>query len=139
MFEIEYVIDLQWNNAEHTSFTCVVKYAGFAEAVPAGINGQDTTEHIREIWTNGNAGVYGTIAEYVPPVATAGQNKTEAKNLLAATDWVNEPDVYDPANNPHLTNRSEFITYRDAIRPIAVNPVAGNLNWPVKPTEVWSN
>ena len=67
MFTVEYVKDLKWDNAEHTSFSCIVKYAEFNEEMPAGINGTDPYAHVQEIWTKGNAGDYGVIAEYEPP------------------------------------------------------------------------
>jgi hypothetical protein len=66
MFTIEYVKDLKWCNAEHTVFECVAKYAEFNEEHPSGINATDPYAHINEIWTKGNAGEYGVIAEYVP-------------------------------------------------------------------------
>ena len=69
MFTIEYVKDLQWCDAEHTFFSCAVKYAEFNEEHPSGINATDSYAHIQEIWTKGNAGEYGVIAEYVPPPA----------------------------------------------------------------------
>ena len=67
MFTIEYVKDLQWCDAEHIMFSCVVKYEEFNEEHPSGINATDSYEHIHTIWTKGNAGEYGVIAEYVPP------------------------------------------------------------------------
>jgi hypothetical protein len=67
MFTIQYVKDLKWENAEHTFFSCVVKYEEFNEEHPSGINGTDFYAHIQEIWAKGNAGEYGVIAEYVPP------------------------------------------------------------------------
>ena len=67
MFIVEYVKDLEWCDAEHTLFTCVVKYAEFDEEHPSGINATDHYAHIQEIWTKANAGEYGEIAEYVPP------------------------------------------------------------------------
>jgi UDP-3-O-[3-hydroxymyristoyl] glucosamine N-acyltransferase len=67
MFTVESVTNLQWANEEHTSFSCVVKYAQFNEEHPAGINATDSYAHIQEIWTKANAGDYGVIAEYVPP------------------------------------------------------------------------
>jgi hypothetical protein len=67
MFTIRYVKNLQWENAEHTFFSCVVKYAEFDEEHPSGINGTDPYPHIQEIWAKGNAGEYGVIAEYVAP------------------------------------------------------------------------
>lgn len=82
--------------------------------------------------------VNGELQHLPDPGASAASNKAEAERRLAATDWVNQPDVYDPANTPHLTNRDAFIVYRSQVRAIAVNPVAGNLNWPTEPTAVWS-
>jgi len=67
MFTVQYVKDLQWADAEHTAFTCVVKYEEFNEEHPSGINGIDRYAHIQEIWAKGNAGEYGPIAEYVAP------------------------------------------------------------------------
>ena len=69
MFTIEYVKDLQWQDADHTFFSCVVKYQQFEEEHPSGVNGVDPTQHIREIWEKANAGDYGVIAEYIPPPA----------------------------------------------------------------------
>jgi hypothetical protein len=67
MFTVEYVKDLQWEDAEHTFFSCVVKYEEFNEEHPSGINATDPYEHIHTIWEKGVAGDYGVIAEYVPP------------------------------------------------------------------------
>lgn len=67
MFTIEYVKDLQWVDADHTMISCVVKYEEFNEEHPSGINGTDSYAHIQEIWKKANEGVYGVIAEYVPP------------------------------------------------------------------------
>lgn len=69
MFTIQYVKNLQWENAEHTMFSCVVKYEEFNEEHPSGINATDQYPHIQEIWTKGNLGEYGVIAEYVAPPA----------------------------------------------------------------------
>lgn len=71
-------------------------------------------------------------------IPSAEINKKQAVARLQVTDWVNEPDVYDPANTPHLLNRQEFLTYRSWVRNIAVNPVTGNLDWPTEPKAVWS-
>ena len=71
-------------------------------------------------------------------IASAQQNKEEAVKRLNETDWVNQPDVYDPANTPHLTNRDEFLSYRAFCRNIAVNPYDGNIDWPTEPKAVWS-
>jgi len=63
--------------------------------------------------------------------------KQQASALLYATDWTTIPDVADPANNPYLTNQAEFLTYRQQLRQLAVNPVADPV-WPTVPTAQWS-
>jgi len=68
MFTIESVTNLEWCDAEHTFFSCNVKYAEFNEVHPTGVNAIDSYAHIQELWTKGNAGEYGVIAEYVPPL-----------------------------------------------------------------------
>lgn len=72
----------------------------------------------------------------IPP--TAEQNKQTAVNKLQATDWTTIPDVADPAkSNPYLSNAQDFVTYRNTIRQYAIYPVAGDINWPAVPQEVW--
>jgi hypothetical protein len=98
-------------------------------------------EEHKKIWQSLNLGRWrlenGVFIE-TEIVPSGLDNKTEAERRLAATDWVNQPDVYDPANTPHLTNRNAFLTYRSQVRVIAVSPTAGNLDWPTEPTAVWS-
>lgn len=72
-----------------------------------------------------------------PGPPTAEENKQTAISLLAATDWVNQPDVRNTAVVPHLVNGNEFDLYRIAVRQYAVTPVAGEIAWPAKPDEVW--
>ena len=73
----------------------------------------------------------------LPP--TAEENKETAVNLLQLNDWTTIPDVSDPSkSNPYLSNVNDFVTYRNAIRQYAVNPVAGNIDWPTPPQEVWT-
>lgn len=132
-----------WANAEQTLINCditVEQYPG--EVLPFTASPEDTAEHGKQIYANAVAGQYGPVGAYVPPPPppppTAEQNKAEAERRLKATDWVNQPDVYDPAITPHLTNRDAFIAYRAAVRGIAVNPTAGNLDWPTEPTATWA-
>jgi hypothetical protein len=77
MFTIKYVKDLKWENAEHTLFSCIVKYKEFDEEHPSGINATDPYAHIHEIWTKGIAGEYGEIAEYVPPLPPKAKPEEE--------------------------------------------------------------
>lgn len=82
-------------------------------------------------WTEAN-----TPKPPVPP--TAEQNKQTATLKLQATDWTTIPDVADPTkSDPYLANAQDFVVYRNAVRQYAVYPVAGNINWPVVPQEVW--
>lgn len=99
----------------------------------------DAEVHGRELHAALLAGVYGDIAPYTPPASTAEENKYEASILLSQTDWVLQEDVVDVTLTPHLLNQSEFITYRAALRQIAVNPVDGNISFPVKPKAQWSS
>ena len=64
--------------------------------------------------------------------------KSQAQQLLQATDWTQLPDVSDTARTPHLLNLADFITYRSQLRTLAVNPVA-NPVFPTVPTEQWSS
>lgn len=83
-------------------------------------------------WTEANTPV-------PPQPPTAEQNKIIAVNKLQATDWTTIPDVGDPTkSNPYLSNVQDFVTYRNAVRQYAINPVAGTINWPALPQEVWT-
>ena len=83
-------------------------------------------------WTEAN-----TPVPPAPP--TAEQNKSTAVNKLQATDWTTIPDVGDSTkSNPYLSNVQDFVTYRNAVRQYAINPVAGDINWPTLPQEVWT-
>lgn len=128
-YTIDHNIDLEINHPEF----------GW---IPFTASPNDVEEIGRNLYSQAISGEFGPIAAYVPPppyVNTSDENKAEAERRLAATDWVNQPDVYDPANIPHLTNRDLFIAYRSQIRVIAVNPVSGNLDWPTEPKAAWSN
>jgi hypothetical protein len=82
-------------------------------------------------WTEANTPV-------PPQPPTAEQNKATAVAKLQATDWTTIPDVADPTkSDPYLANIQDFVVYRNAVRQYAVYPVAGNINWPAVPEEVW--
>lgn len=70
----------------------------------------------------------------------AAGNKTKAQQLLADTDWAATVDINNPQySNPYLANQEAFLTYRSAVRAIAVNPPAVVDPWPVQPTPVWQS
>ena len=84
----------------------------------------------------GNVVNYNAVA--VQEEADKLSCKDQATVILNNTDWTSIADVGDPAKaNPYLVNQADFISYRSAIRALAVNPVA-NPVWPVAPTEQWS-
>jgi hypothetical protein len=84
-------------------------------------------------WTEANTPV-------PPQPPTAEQNKATAVDKLQATDWATIPDVADPLkSNPYLSNAQDFVVYRNSVRQYAVYPVAGDINWPAVPQEVWTN
>ena len=64
MRTVETVSSLKWNNAEHTSFDCVVKFVEFDETLPFTANPVDKYTHTQTIWKNGIAGEFGKIEEY---------------------------------------------------------------------------
>jgi len=72
-----------------------------------------------------------------PP--TAEQNQQTALSFLSATDFTEIPSVSDPSNVPYLKNKDAFVTYRNEVRIFAVYPVPGEITWPVKPVEQWSD
>jgi hypothetical protein len=75
----------------------------------------------------------------VPVPPTAEQNKQTAVNKLQSTDWTTIPTVGDPTkSNPYLSNVQDFVTYRNAVRQYAINPLAGTISWPTVPQEVWT-
>lgn len=91
-----------------------------------------------EFWYNPD--IQLVIPNPPPPPPTAEENNQTAIGLLSATDWATIPDVADPAiSNPYLTNQQAYFDYRNIVRGYTINPVAGDINWPVQPTPIWSN
>ncbi len=134
-----------WANQEKTLIKCTVDFEDIGE-VPFAANPQDHSNHSSSvIFDECVAGNWGAIEDFVEPQApaaplpaTAEQNKSTASRLLLDTDWVELPSVSNSNEPVFLTNKVDFIAYRTALRAIAVNPPAGNLTWPAKPSAVWS-
>jgi hypothetical protein len=102
-------------------------------------------EDITELpsWVNCCLLVWDTANNPPPPPPpeppTAEENKQTAIYLLQQTDWTQIPSVSDPAlSNPYLANKNAFDIYRNSVRQYALNPVAGDINWPLAPQEVWT-
>lgn len=86
-----------------------------------------------------NNGTFVLPLPPAPPVPTAEENKARAINKLKNTDWVECSSVTDPSSTPYLLNKDDFITFRNSIRSIAVNPQEGLIQWPNYPKANWSN
>ena len=82
----------------------------------------------------------GNVVEYDPVAVEEQANitacKQEASQRLYDTDWTTIADVANPVNSPFLSNQADFIVYRNAVRKLAVNPVA-NPTFPDKPDQIW--
>lgn len=65
-------------------------------------------------------------------------NKTQAEDMLKASDWTQYPDVTNTLNVPHLINGDEWVAYRALVRAIVLNPPVTVAEWPTKPEEQWS-
>jgi len=60
-------------------------------------------------------------------------NLITSKILIAATDWSVLPDV-----NLTETSKNNFITYREFLRNIIINPIEGHIDWPPVPVAEWT-
>lgn len=62
------VLNPRWANEEHTMIDCEITTSQFGEEVlPFTASSTDPEAHGRGIFADLVAGVYGAIAEYVPP------------------------------------------------------------------------
>ena len=77
-------------------------------------------------------------AEQLAKQSYIANNKQQAKDLLAQTDWTTIADVTNPAmSNPYLANSADFINYRNQLREIVFNPPDVEIVFPTEPTENW--
>jgi len=131
-----------WANPDRTAVVCQVLFEGQSEYFPFGAVPHDVEAHGVQIYSECVSGKWGPIEDYVEPVRppnTAEANKSIASQLLADTDWAMVPDVADATlSNPYLTNKADFVAYRNLLRAIVISPTTGDLSWPNKPTANWS-
>jgi len=135
------VKNLVWSNVDKTAVICQALFEKQSEYLPFTANPNDGEAHGVQIYSECVSGKWGPIQDYVAPVRppnTAEANKSIASQLLADTDWAMTPDVADATlSNPYLTNKADFVVYRNALRAIVISPTAGDLSWPSKPTANW--
>jgi len=112
--------------------------AGWIEYISSSVQNEPITE--LPAWANCCMTKWTEANTPVPPQPpTAEQNKSTAVSKLNATDWTTIPDVGDPTkSNPYLGNVQDFVVYRNTVRQYAINPIAGDINWPTLPQEVWT-
>ena len=104
---------------------------------------KDTTinEDITELpqWASNAVDAFEVANIPVPFVPTKEYNKAVAMSALYDTDWSTIPDVSDPTkSNPYLTNVAEYVTFRNEMRQIVIDPQDGEISFPSKPKAVWS-
>ncbi len=78
-WKIESVRDLKWVNEEKTLLDCCVKFDKLNEEVPFTIDPNDIYQHSIDLWEKANAGEYGDIEEYTPPLEP---EKNEFEKLM---------------------------------------------------------
>jgi hypothetical protein len=82
-------------------------------------------------WADACLQVWDVANTPVPPTPEQiiAANKTKAEELLLESDWSVLPDV-------PLANKTEWETYRSALRQIAITPTLDPI-WPTKPQTIW--
>ena len=65
--QLEYAKNPIWSNAEHTTIDLIIKWENIDAAYPFTASPNDCEAHGRQIFKLASEGVYGEIAEYVPP------------------------------------------------------------------------
>jgi hypothetical protein len=82
-------------------------------------------------WADACLQVWDVANTPVPPTPEQiiAANKAKAETLLLESDWSVLPDV-------PLANKTEWETYRSALRQIAITPTLDPI-WPTKPQTIW--
>lgn len=119
-----------WANAERTHINITISIDGLngEHLFTAGAN--DPESYGIELYEDIIAGVFGPIAEYVPPSLeeTAALVRYQRDQMLAATDWTQMPDI------PQAT-KDLWQPYRQALRDIPQQAeFPYNIVWPTQPT-----
>lgn len=101
----------------------------------------DTPEYIDNVWTVGWSIVAKTQYEIIQhQEQMMARNKEIAKKILSDTDWSAITSISNPdQSDPYLVNQSDFFTYRNKVRAIAIDPPAvDSIVWPEMPNAEWS-
>jgi hypothetical protein len=133
MIQVLEVKNCEWANPEHTVLNCDARFSHYPnEFMPFSAVASGDTDYAHKIFADALAGVYGEIAEYVPPPAPTAEElaftiRAARDRMLAETDWTQNGDV------PQAT-KDLWMPYRQALRDITDQPDFPNsVVWPVPP------
>jgi Phage tail assembly chaperone protein len=132
------VVNPRWGNAEQTELIVDVNFNHLREElVPFNAAPHDCTEHGPKIYADVMAGMYGSIAAFVPASEQVGfwqtddvieQMMREKRGaLLQATDWTQLPDVPQTMKGP-------YASFRQALRDVpSQSGFPRYIEWPPLP------
>jgi len=129
--QLEYAKQPQWCDAEHTGINVLIRWDGWDAELPFTATKDDPEAHGQQIYQNILAGVYGEIAEFVPPPAPTKEElasaiRQERDLKLAQTDWTQAGDV------PQAI-KTKWSAYRQALRDVPLQPeFPFAVVWPTK-------
>jgi len=141
---INSVRNLQWANKEHTMIDMEVDFDELDEEyVPfTAVETGDPEPHTAVLWANAIAGVYGPIAEWIPPEDVTGVHAMERvrsirDSLLAETDYIEMPTRWSRLTTEQ---QEEWSTYRNALRDLPATYPNVELKWDADYTDTeWFN
>lgn len=132
------VVNPRWGNEAHTELIVDVNFNHLPEdLVPFNAAPHDCTEHGPKIYADVMAGMYGSIAAFVPEPEQVGFWQDDATvekmmrdkrgALLQATDWTQLPDVSQAV-------KDLYAPFRQALRDVPTQPgFPRNVVWPPLP------
>lgn len=133
-----------WSNYQHTMLDMEVDFDELDEDfVPfTAVESGDPEPHTAILWANAIAGLYGPIADFVPPENSVGAEAMEQvrlirNSLLAETDYIEMPTKWATLS---VEKQAEWAAYRNALRDLPVTYPNVEKRWNADYTEcTWYN
>lgn len=69
MLTVEYAYDPVYGDPDHSVINLMVKFVEMPDVLPFSATPYDPEPYGRELYYNAQAGMYGPVAPYVPPVS----------------------------------------------------------------------
>ena len=118
--QLQYAKHPQWSDMGHTGINVLIRWDEWDADLPFTATANDPEAHGQQIYQNALAGVYGEIAEFVPPEPMsrdeqARRVREERDARLATTDWTQAADV------PEAT-KAKWREFRQALRDVPAQP-----------------